>query len=406
MTFRIALSGLNAASKHLDVTAHNIANVETSGFKSSRIEFADIFSVTSTGVSATASGDGVRVASVNQQFSQGNIEFTDNNLDLAISGEGFFTLAGGEGQVFSRAGAFSVDKDGFVVNSQLQRLQIFPPIAGGSSFTTGSLNDLQLVTTENPPQATSQATLGINLPADAPLPAVGVFDPTVPTSFNHATSLTIYDSLGASHTATSYFVKTATANEWEQHLFVDGTAVGGANTVAFDSSGLLTTPATGTITYPAHDPANGAALLNLTFDFQNSTQFGDQFSVNSLSQNGFESGRLTGIEVDEQGIISARFSNQQTEILGKVALTTFTNPQGLQQLGNTTWSQTFASGEPRLGEAGTSNFGLVQSGALEASNVDLTAELVEMITAQRNFQANTQMISTSDAVTQAIINIR
>lgn len=406
MSFRIALSGLNAASSHLDVTANNIANVETVGFKSSRAEFADIFAVASTGTSSTATGAGARLASVQQQFSQGNIQFTDNNLDLAITGQGFFTLSGSEGLTYSRAGQFSVDKDGFVVNSQLQRLQVFPPIGDGSAFATGALNDLQLQTSESAPNATSQATLGLNLPASAPQPASAPFDPTVSSSFNHATSLTIYDSLGAAHTATSYFVKTPTANTWEQHLYIDGAAVGGANTLAFDSGGNLQTPAGGTITYPAFSPGSGAADLNLTFDFGNTTQFGQQFSVNNLSQDGFESGRLTGVEIDSRGVVSARFSNQQTEILGKVAMTGFTNPQGLQQLGNSSWAQTFASGEPRVGEAGTSNFGLLQSGALESSNVDLTAELVEMITAQRNFQANTQMISTADAVTQAIINMR
>ncbi|MEO6699296.1 MAG: flagellar hook-basal body complex protein, partial [Paraperlucidibaca sp.] len=171
MSFRIALSGLNAASTQLDVTAHNIANVNTAGFKSSRALFADVFATSSNDLSATTSGAGVRTASITQQFSQGNIDFTNNNLDMAISGEGFFVMSGREGMVYSRAGAFSVDREGGVVNGDLQRLQVFPVTAGGN-FATGSLTDLKLQTTESPPKASSKGDVGVNLPANASPPAV------------------------------------------------------------------------------------------------------------------------------------------------------------------------------------------------------------------------------------------
>ncbi|MBW2941622.1 flagellar hook protein FlgE [Zhongshania aquimaris] len=405
MSFRIALSGLNAASAHLDVTANNIANVNTAGFKGSRAAFADVYATSNNDVTKTTPGAGVRLNTITQEFSQGNIDFTDNNLDLAISGEGFFTMKGTSGVTYTRAGSFSVDRDGFVVNNNLERLQVFPP-SGDGNFSTGSLSDLQLQVSENAPKSTERAQIGVNLPANAPTPAATPFDPSLPTSYNHATSMTVYDSLGTQHTATLYFVKDAAANTWNQQLYVDNNAVGGFNTVSFSNAGELQTPASGLITYPSYDPGTGAAAMDLSFDFTASTQYGKEFGVNNLQQDGFTTGRLTGIEVDNTGIVSARFTNGQSKQLGKVAMASFSNPNGLQQQGDTSWAETFASGSPRVGEAGSSNFGLLQSGALESSNVDLTSQLVEMITAQRNFQANTQMISTADAMTQAIINIR
>ncbi len=405
MSFRIALSGLNAASSHLDVTAHNIANVNTTGFKSSRASFADVYATSNNDVTKTTPGAGAKLNSIVQQFSQGNIDFTDNNLDLAISGEGFFTMKGNSGITYSRAGAFSVDREGFVVNTNGNRLQVFPP-AGDGQFATGSLSDLRLEVNENAPEATTRAEIGVNLPGNAPVPTATPFDPSVASSYNHATSMTIYDSLGAGHTATMYFVKDPAVNTWQQQLYVDDVAVGGFNTLQYDNQGTLISPASGVVTYPTYDPGTGAAPLDLSFDYQTTTQYGPEFGVNTLQQNGFTTGRLTGVEVSSTGVVSARYTNGQATSLGRVAMASFTNPNGLQQQGDTAWAETFSSGGPRVGEPGTSNFGLLQAGALEGSNVDLTEQLVEMITAQRNFQANTQMIQTSDAVTQAIINIR
>ncbi|MFQ3199526.1 MAG: flagellar hook protein FlgE [Zhongshania sp.] len=405
MSFRIALSGLNAASSHLDVTAHNIANVNTAGFKGSRAAFADVFATSNNDVIKTTPGAGVRLNTITQEFSQGNVDFTDNNLDLAISGEGFFTMKGPSGLSYTRAGSFSVDRDGFVVNNNLERLQVFPP-SGDGTFSTGTLSDLELQISENAPAATQRAEIGVNLPANAPVPTTTPFDPALVTSYNHATSLTVYDSLGTQHTATMYFMKDVAPNAWNQQLYVDNNAVGGFNTVSFSNAGELQNPALGLITYPSYDPGSGAADIDLSFDFAKTTQYGKEFGVNNLQQDGFTTGRLTGIEVDTSGIISARFTNGQSKQLGSVAMASFSNPGGLQQSGDTSWAETFASGSARVGTADSSNFGQLQSGALESSNVDLTAQLVEMITAQRNFQANTQMIQTADAVTQAIINIR
>ncbi|ANO51030.1 flagellar hook protein FlgE [Woeseia oceani] len=405
MPFAIALSGLNAASADLEVTANNVANVNTNGFKESRAQFAEVFAVGTQSVGSSASGSGVRLSSVAQQFTQGNIDFTDNALDLAIGGEGFFVLSDNGARTYTRAGAFGVDNQGYVTNAQGARLQSYP-FAGNGLFNTGTPTDLQLTTGANPPSATTVSNFGLNLPANATTPTNPVFDPADPASFNHTTSVTIYDSLGAAHTATVYFIKDAAPNTWNTEVEIDGTAVAGSTQITFNNDGSLNTPASGNMTLAAYTPSTGAADIAMDLNFSTATQFGSNFGVNSLSQDGYTTGRLTGVSVDAEGVVFARFTNGQSTSLGKLALANFVNPQGLQQLGDTNWGQSFASGDALLGEAGTASFGNIQSGALEASNVDLTAQLVQMITAQRNFQANAQMISTADTVTQTVINIR
>ncbi len=410
MPFRLALSGLNAAQSDLTVTANNIANVATTGFKGSRAEFADLFASSQQGVSATAIGNGVKVTNVSQQFTQGNIDFTDNSLDLALSGTGFFATNDNGALAYTRSGAFQVDNAGFVVNSKGQRLQVYPPLANGG-FNTGGLSDLNLSTGVSAPNATTNANVLLNLPANATAPATATFDPTDTTSFNNATSLTIYDSLGAAHTASMYYVKTATPNQWQTYMYVDGTQVPGpaaatSQTLTYDNSGALVAPATGQLAWGPYTPATGAADINMTMDYRQTSQYGSNFTVNSVTQDGFTTGRLIGIDIDQSGIVEARFTNGRSNPLGQVAIASFANPQGLQQLGDTSWAETFASGQAVKGVAGNSGYGIIQAGALEASNVDITSQLVNMITAQRDFQANAQMISTADQITQTIINMR
>ncbi|MEL7296755.1 MAG: flagellar hook protein FlgE [Pseudomonadota bacterium] len=405
MVFRIALSGLNAASADLGVTANNIANVNTTGFKGSRAQFADVYAVGTQSVSSTVGGSGARLAEIAQQFTQGNIDFTENSLDLAISGEGFFVLNDNGSRLYTRAGNFSVDRDGFVVNSAGLRVQSYPVGADGL-FNTGNLTDLQLNTGANPPRATDRISFGLNLPADDPQPINPVFDPADASSFNYTTSVTIFDTLGAAHTATSYFIKGANPNEWTVQTTIDGNTVGTPEPVNFGPDGTLQVPATGSFALAAYNPGNGADPLNVDLQFVDTTQFGADFGVNSVTQDGFTTGRLTGIEVSSTGVVFATFTNGQSTALGRLALASFVNPQGLSQDGDTNWAESFTSGDAALGDAGTARFGLIQAGALEASNVDLTAQLVNMITAQRNFQANAQMISTADTVTQTVINIR
>ncbi|NOZ53414.1 MAG: flagellar hook protein FlgE [Gammaproteobacteria bacterium] len=418
MPFRIALSGLNAASSELKVTGNNIANSGTVGFKSSRAEFSDVFAVEFGGTADTATGNGVRVSTVAQQFGQGSIEFTQRALDLSISGAGFFVMQDSNGRSYSRAGAFHVDSDGTVVNSKNQRLQIFPTVGDSTSsattsFNTGVLQDLQLATTDGPPNATGTVDVGLNLDASQTVPSTVPFNANDPSSYTHSTSIVTYDSLGSQHTASLYYVKSATLNQWDSYMFVDGNQIndgGGASptTLVFSGDGSLLTPASGDVTYSPISSAvlaTGANPLTFTLDYSNTTQFGNNFSVNNLSQDGYASGRLSGIDVDSEGIVFARFTNGESNALGKVALANFSNVQGLRQLGDTQWAETFDSGDVTLGEPGTGSLGLLQSGALEASNVDIAQSLVSLITAQRNFQANSQVISTADTVTQTIINI-
>jgi len=284
MPFRLALSGLNAAQADLTVTANNIANTATNGFKGSRAEFAELFSVSPQGVSSNAIGNGVRVSNVAQQFTQGNIDFTDNSLDLALSGQGFFILNDGGALAYTRAGAFQVDSQGYIVNARNQRLQVYPPSTNGQ-FNTGALTDIQLVTSESAPSATTAVDVTLNLPANATQPPVAVFDPANVNSYNSATSLTTYDSLGAAHTATLYFTKTANVNEWTTQLYVDGNAVGTPQILEYNNSGTLIDPVGGTIAFPAYTPATGAADMNMTFDFSTSTQYGGAFNVNAITQD-------------------------------------------------------------------------------------------------------------------------
>ena len=405
MPFDIALSGLNASQTDLDVIANNIANSATNGFKRSRAEFADVYAVSQSGIARNATGKGARVTAVTVQHSQGDINFTENNLDLAVSGLGFFRISDAGSIKYTRAGAFQVDREGFIQNSAGQRLTGFQVDSSGSLF--GGLGDLQVDFADSLPQATSSIDFGANLDAleTVPIP----FDVTDPASYNHSTSTTVYDSLGVSHIATLYFRKSA-SNTWESRMFVDSTEVStpGGNSIAFDSLGLLSTvdgtPST-VVSSTTFNPGTGAANMTISLDLADLTQFGGGFGVSSLFQDGFATGRLNSVDVGETGIIFARYSNGRSATLGQVALTNFPNVQGLQPEGDTSFSETFASGSAITAEPGSTNLGLIQSGALEASNTELTKELVDMITAQRNFQANAQVISTAEEITQTVINI-
>jgi len=407
MAFNVSLSGITAANTDLSVTANNVANVNTTGFKESRAEFADLFSATSYGLSRNAVGSGVRVSNVAQQFSQGNNTQTGRGLDLAVSGEGFFTMDLNGQRTYTRAGNFQTDAQGFVVNPQGARLQVFAPNAGGTTFDAGRLTDLQLLTTDSPPKQTGNVQLAFTLPANAAQPATNPFDPADSNSYNQSSGgVTVYDSLGVGHTQTSYFVKDAVNNEWTVHNYVDGQAVGQPTALRFDQNGALVEPANGRIVLDGFTPTTGAGDLNLTLDVSGSTQYGEKFALRNFQQDGYAAGKLSEISVSEQGVVYARYSNGDDRALGQVALTNFNNPQGLESTGNNMWTETFASGSPRTAAPDSSGLGSIQAGALESSTVDLTEQLVNMIVAQRNFQANAQMLTTQDQVTQTIINIR
>lgn len=404
MAFSIALSGLTAASSDLDVTANNIANANTVGFKESRAQFADVYAAGAVNLNTSLVGQGVRLAATAQQFTQGNISSTSSNLDLAISGDGFFTLRSANGYVYSRNGQFAEDKSGNVVSATGKALQVYPPLVNGG-FNTGTLTNLNLQTAQSAPQATTTGTVILNLPANSTVPIVTPFNPSNSQTYNQSTSTAVYDSLGNQYSATFFFSQTATPNQWNVNVTVNGTQVGGPQALTFSSTGAVTTPVGGVLNFNGFTPPGGALPMNLAFNFNSATQYGSQFGVTSIVQNGYSTGQLSTVAINPAGIVSAVYTNGRSTQLGQLALANFPNPQGLKQLGDTTWSETFSSGTVVSGVAASAGFGSIQSGAQESSNVDLTTQLVKMITAQRAFQANAQVITTANQLSQTVINI-
>lgn len=419
MGFQQGLSGLNAAAQNLNVIGNNVANASTVGFKQSQTQFADVYASTLGGSGGLAAGIGTKISAVAQQFGQGNISVTNNPLDIAISGQGFYQLDNNGAIAYSRNGQFQLDKNGFIVNAQGHKLTGFAanPVTGVLSL--GSAVPLQVSTMALTPLPSSTSSVGVNLDSRELVPTTAVFSATDPKSYNRSTALTLYDSLGNSHIATTYFVKNATVNTWDVHMTVDGlgldglpaaatnTLLGTSPTLTFNTTGALITPATGLVTIPGIVYATGSTTPQpLTFNFLSSTQFGAPFAVTEQTQNGYTSGQLSGFNTSADGTIVGRYTNGQSKALGQILLANFANPQGLQPLGNNEWSASASSGSALIGTPGTSSLGVVQSSAVEDSNVDLTAELVNMILAQRVYQANAQTIKTQDAMLQTITNLR
>lgn len=403
MSFNSALSGIQAASSDLGIIGNNIANSATTGFKSSRAEFADVYASTNSS-SKTSVGQGVRMQLAAQQFSQGGIAFTDNPLDLAISGEGFFQLEANGSSIYSRAGNFKLDATGSVVNNEGYALMARQADSGGA--ITGAISPLQLNNAYLVANPTSEIAVGANFDArEAETDSSWSLVAGVPDTagYNSSTTTTIYDSLGNDHTISLYFSKQATANEWNVRTLIDGT-LQDTNPVTFNTDGSFNTPASIGVTW---DPGNGATPgQTFAMDLSSSTQYGSNFAVNSLSQDGYTAGQLLGVDVDDSGIVFSRYSNGQSQVVAQVVLANFANTQGLKPIGDTSWVETFTSGSPVISEPGTAGLGLVQSNALEDSNVDLTEQLVSMIVAQRNFQANAQTIQAEDTIMQTVINLR
>ena len=557
MSFNTALSGLRAANTDLEVTGNNIANASTTGFKRSRAEFGDVYANSLIGGGGNSTGSGVLVNSISQQFDQGNISFTDNSLDLAINGNGFFVLREPSGSAsYTRAGIFGLDADGYITNSSGSRLQ---------GRLDGTENDIQVSTESLDPRRTSEVNLLLNLDARVDPPVLATFDPTDADSYNSSTSLTVFDSLGNSHVMSTYYVKSPYEdNTWNMYAYIPdengnlqnvvsngsvtaadvtaattantnaqtaltsvGSAVTAGNTAvatfnvanataltdavqaaraslvtaqssattvdsaaefqaAIDSIDLALAEASGTANGTDNDPAsvgeaqamldvlnsnspNALALATtaattatgilaqasaglttpyyelsfgtdgvlqssvpptLTVDNWNptgadgsvaaggspgsdfeidigvSTQFGSEFALTSVNQDGFATGNLSGLEISGTGEIFARYTNGEAVVVERVALASFANEQGLSPLGETTWAESFESGSAVTGDPVSGTLGAIQSGALEESNVDLSEELVRLIIAQRNYQANAKTIETADTVTQAIINLR
>lgn len=414
MGFQTGLSGLNAASRNLDVIGHNVANANTYGAKASRAEFADMYANSMNGTGNNHIGIGVRLATVTQQFTPGNITPTDNPMDLAINGAGFFQVADARGALmYTRNGQFQVDREGYVTTSDGMKLlgygatvdgQIVPSQAGPIKLPTAGLE----------PRKTSSIAMELNLDPRQPEidPAVA-FDPDDPESYNNATSMTLFDTKGQPVAATFYFRKNDTG-DWDVYATANGEQVNGGNVltnIQFPEDGSAPSQPTGSValTIPATAPDSSGETLqidDIALDLRHLTEYAANFAVTDQRQDGYAPGQLAGIDIDENGVVLARYTNRQSKPAGQVELANFRNPQGLQPMGGNNWVVTHASGGPVLGTPGDGNLGLLQSGALEESNVDLTAELVNMITAQRHYQANAQTIKTEDQLMQTIVNLR
>jgi flagellar hook protein FlgE len=406
MSFQQGLSGLNAASKNLDVIGNNVANTNTVGFKQSQTQFADMFASSLSGGGGMQAGIGVKVAGITQQFSQGSITVSNNPFDIAIGGAGFYRLSDQGTISYSRNGQFHPDKDGYIVNSSGLRLTGYMANSAGQ-INSGTPADLRLSTADLPPAATTQVKALVNLDSrETPLSAAA-FDPADPATYQSSTSLSVYDSLGNSTPLSAYFVKTA-ANSWDVFAANDGTLLNGGlsiGTLNFLSNGNLDplSSSSFSVTSPV---TTGANSLAFDIDFASTTQFGSSFGVNALSQDGYTPGQLTGFSISEDGVVRGSYSNGKFLSMGQIALANFANPQGLQVAGNNTWKETSASGAALVAAPNTGGLGVLQAGAVEDSNVELTSELVNMITAQRVYQANAQTIKTQDQILQTVVNLK
>ncbi|CAM3850580.1 MULTISPECIES: flagellar hook protein FlgE [Rahnella] len=415
MSFSQAVSGLSAASTNLDVIGNNIANSATVGFKTATASFADMFAGSQTGM-------GVKVAAVTQNFNDGTTTSTSRGLDVALSGNGFFRLTDASGGVYySRNGQFSLDENRNLVNTQGLSVTGYPATGTPPTIAAGAQPvALSIPTTMMSANATTVGTMVANLNStDTAIPAATTFNPNDDTSYNYVSTITTYDSLGNSHDNSVYFAKTA-ANTWDVYSLdgSDATATAAKiGTLNFSTSGALTStddaagnPTTTplTLTLPMSTATNGAVdpqsvALNFTGSIQQST---GSDSIGSLTQDGYAAGQMTGYTINDDGTISGTYSNNKTQLLGQIVLSNFSNPEGLKSEGDNVWSATASSGQAVNGIAGEGGLASMTSGALESSNVDLSAELVNMIVAQRNYQSNAQTIKTQDSILNTLVNLR
>ncbi len=406
MAFSQGISGLGVAAANLDVIGNNIANSGTVGFKSAAATFQDVYAGSRVGLGASVSG-------VTQNFTQGVTQTSSRPLDVAIlNGDGFFRLASTSGEVmYSRNGQFTRDKDGYIVNTSGLRLTGYGVNANGG-ISGGTAAPIQIPTASMTPKATTTVDAEFNLDARLKAPTKTPFNSADSDTFSYSNAVgPIYDSLGNPHDVAVYFVKSpTTANTWDVFGTSDGAALNGGaamSTLTFDSSGKMTAPVGGKLSTGAITFTNGAAPLTASIDLSGTSQFGAANGMSKLSQDGYRSGELTSFSINPDGTITGKFSNEQTKLLGQVVLSSFANPNGLEPKGDNVWAETQASGNALTGTPGEgTKLGSLQSGALEASNVDLTSELVNLIVAQRNYQANAQTVKTQDQVMQTLMNIR
>lgn len=512
MSFQQGLSGLNGAAKSLDVIGNNIANASTVGFKGSTTQFADVYANSLNGAGGISAGIGVKVANIAQQFTQGNVESSNNPLDIAINGAGFFRVEAAGIVQYSRNGQFSLDKNGFMVNPQGAKLTGYG-LNDNGKLVTGAPTPLQIDTSDLAPVKTTAVKMELNLDSRSLPPTTSTFNADDPTSYNKQTPMSVYDSLGNAHVLSTFYVKGTAAGTWDVYAAVDGvevaameaaaaaqgtgaaftavntaradweaatkavppdavaisaalgtyaaaardmvvaaaasrgatadnqTAIGTAatdaaavpgatpaevdaamaevirvpgrvvDTLQFDSNGTLNKATSGvagvlSTALPVFPPTGAELTMPITIDYNGTTQYGTATSEKKLTQDGYAAGNLQRFTTGADGTILGQYSNGQTKPLGQVILANFTNPNGLEPLGNNAWAESSSSGVPLLGTPNSGGMGVLQQSAVESSNVDLTAELVNMITAQRVYQANAQTIKTQDSVLQTLVNLR
>lgn len=496
MSFNTGLSGLRAAQMDLSVVGNNIANASTKGFKQSRAEFGDVYSASILGTGKNSVGSGVLVERVSQQHTQGNIDYTDRALDMAIEGNGYFMLSN-NGQIeYTRAGYFDLDKDGFIVNNTGKRLQGYEADLQGN-IMGGQPGDIRLSQANIEPNATSRVDLELNLDSRKDDLNLALFDPRDRTTYSDVNQTSVFDSLGIEHTLSQFYIKVTAAqpddgNTWAVLNSFDGQFFGNngtpiyiengagnwepltavnwdpANDISFDggtntfgdlgtylanSAGVDTATPPNPVAVPAEGLVQSTLFFNtqgslegfkdgydvsagfpnvvpynfnipsdylagawmgssqgsgnqIIYNLRGTTQYGASYSAQSQSQDGYTTGRLSGLEVEADGTIFGRYTNGQNRSVGQVPIITFRSPENLKPNGSTGWLETAESGVPTINKAGTGITGTIAGGALEDSNVDLAEELVKMIIGQRNYQANAKTIQTQDTITQTIINLR
>lgn len=410
MSFQQGLSGLSAASQSLEAIGHNVANANTVGFKQSQVQFADIYAGTLTGSGGNQTGIGTQVARVAQLFSQGNISQSDNPLDMAISGNGFFRMTTDGAVSYTRNGQFQLSKEGYIENASGGRLTGYMADANGV-VAIGAPTELVIDKADLMPEATSAYDLKLTLDSRKGTLVAADFDPADPTTFNDSTSAPVYDSLGNVHTLRTFYVKTA-GGQWSVFATNDGVPVptgttpdGQIGTLTFNEGGVLTSAPT-TMTVPMAVTTGAYTPFNIVLDHVGTQQFAQDFGVSRQLPNGYAAGTLVDFSVSNNGEVVGRYTNGQVNVLGQVILSNFANPNGLQNIGENQWIETAESGVPMTSTPGSSGLGAVQSARVEESNVDLTEELVNMITAQRYYQANAQTIKTQDQIMQTLVNLR
>lgn len=418
MSFSQAVSGLGAASSNLDVIGNNIANSATAGFKSSTIAFADMFAGSNVGL-------GTKVAAVIQNFNDGATTTTSRGLDVALSGNGFFRMTDSSGGVFySRNGQLTLDANRNLVNTQGLNVTGYPASGSPATIQAGANPvALRIPTEQMPARATTTAGLVANLNSTDTTPSVPTFSTANADSYNKKTTATVFDSQGNDHALDMYFAKDTASNSWTVRTIDANTGLSAGDfRMAFDTSGKLTSVsklnANGTVASTTTDGtvgltlnvggANGAvanqpitmSMLGSLQQNTGATNFG------SPTQDGYAPGDLTSYAINNDGTITGSYSNQKTQLLGKIVLSSFSNPEGLQSKGDNVWQASSASGQAAIGLANTGTFGSLTAGALESSNVDMSKELVNMIVAQRNYQANAQTIKTQDQILNTLVNLR